>query len=35
MDWMRQEDNPYFGRAFVNRVWAGYSTSASSIRPTT
>lgn len=24
MDWMRQEDNPYFARAFVNRVWAGY-----------
>lgn len=24
VDWMRQEDNPYFARAFVNRVWAGY-----------
>ncbi|MBL8794638.1 MAG: DUF1549 domain-containing protein [Planctomycetia bacterium] len=24
MDWMRQDDNPYFARAFVNRVWAGY-----------
>jgi hypothetical protein len=24
MDWMRQEDNPYFARAFVNRVWANY-----------
>lgn len=24
MDWIRQEDNPYFARAFVNRVWAGY-----------
>lgn len=24
MDWMREEDNPYFARAFVNRVWAGY-----------
>ena len=24
MDWMRQEDNPYFARALVNRVWAGY-----------
>lgn len=24
MDWMRQEDNPYFARAFVNRVWASY-----------
>ncbi|HSI36960.1 MAG TPA: DUF1549 and DUF1553 domain-containing protein [Tepidisphaeraceae bacterium] len=24
MDWMRQPDNPYFARAFVNRVWAGY-----------
>lgn len=21
MDWLRQEDNPYFSRAFVNRVW--------------
>ncbi|WP_166825340.1 DUF1549 and DUF1553 domain-containing protein [Thalassoroseus pseudoceratinae] len=24
MDWLRQSDNPYFARAFVNRVWAGY-----------
>lgn len=24
MDWMRQADNPYFARAFVNRVWAAY-----------
>lgn len=24
MDWMRQRDNPYFARAFVNRVWATY-----------
>ncbi len=24
MDWMRQTDNPYFARAIVNRVWAGY-----------
>lgn len=24
MDWMRQQDNPYFARAPVNRVWAGY-----------
>jgi hypothetical protein len=24
MDWMRQEDNPYFARAFVNRAWANY-----------
>ncbi|HEX5104086.1 MAG TPA: DUF1549 and DUF1553 domain-containing protein, partial [Pirellulaceae bacterium] len=24
MDWLRQKDNPYFARAFVNRVWAGY-----------
>jgi hypothetical protein len=24
MDWMRQQDNPYFARALVNRVWAGY-----------
>ncbi len=23
-DWLRQEDNPYFARAFVNRVWAHY-----------
>jgi Protein of unknown function (DUF1553) len=22
MDWMRDPDNPYFARAFVNRVWA-------------
>ncbi len=24
MNWLREEDNPYFARAFVNRVWAGY-----------
>jgi len=24
MDWMRLPDNPYFARAFVNRVWAAY-----------
>jgi len=24
MDWLRDDDNPYFARAFVNRVWAGY-----------
>ena len=24
MEWMRREDNPYFARAFVNRVWAEY-----------
>lgn len=24
LDWMRDADNPYFARAFVNRVWAGY-----------
>jgi len=24
MDWMRSKDNPYFARAFVNRVWANY-----------
>jgi hypothetical protein len=24
MDWMQQKDNPWFARAFVNRVWAGY-----------
>jgi len=24
MDWLRQPDNPYFAKAFVNRVWAGY-----------
>jgi hypothetical protein len=24
MDWMRDEDNPYFARAIVNRVWAAY-----------
>jgi hypothetical protein len=23
-DWMRSKDNPYFARAFVNRVWAEY-----------
>jgi hypothetical protein len=24
MEWLRQKDNPYFARAFVNRVWASY-----------
>lgn len=24
MEWMRSKDNPYFARAFVNRVWANY-----------
>lgn len=24
MDWLRQKDNPYFARSFVNRVWAHY-----------
>ena len=24
MEWMRDRDNPWFARAFVNRVWAGY-----------
>ncbi len=24
MDWMRSKDNPYFARAFINRVWAEY-----------
>ena len=24
MEWMRSKDNPYFARAWVNRVWAGY-----------
>jgi Protein of unknown function (DUF1549)/Protein of unknown function (DUF1553) len=24
LDWMRAKDNPWFARAFVNRVWAGY-----------
>ncbi len=24
MDWMRTKENPYFARAFVNRVWANY-----------
>lgn len=24
MNWLREVDNPYFARAFVNRVWAGY-----------
>ena len=24
MDWMRRKQNPWFARAFVNRVWAGY-----------
>ena len=24
MDWLRSKDNPYFARAFVNRVWSNY-----------
>lgn len=24
MDWMRDAENPYFARSFVNRVWANY-----------
>ncbi|RIK77801.1 MAG: hypothetical protein DCC68_16555 [Planctomycetota bacterium] len=24
MGWMRERDNPYFARSFVNRVWAAY-----------
>ncbi len=24
MAWLRSKNNPYFARAFVNRVWAGY-----------
>ncbi len=24
MEWLRRKDNPYFARAFVNRVWATY-----------
>ncbi|HUG70557.1 MAG TPA: DUF1549 domain-containing protein [Pirellulaceae bacterium] len=24
MDWLRGEDNPFFAKAFVNRVWAAY-----------
>ncbi|HUQ71331.1 MAG TPA: DUF1553 domain-containing protein, partial [Planctomycetaceae bacterium] len=24
MEWMKSEDNPYFAKAFVNRVWASY-----------
>jgi hypothetical protein len=24
MQWLREPDNPYFARAFVNRVWASY-----------
>ncbi|QDU63442.1 hypothetical protein Pan216_43220 [Planctomycetes bacterium Pan216] len=24
MEWMRGQNNPYFARAFVNRVWANY-----------
>lgn len=24
MEWMRSKDNPYFAKAFVNRVWASY-----------
>jgi len=24
MDWLRSKENPYFAKAFVNRVWASY-----------
>jgi len=24
MDWLRSKDNPFFAKAFVNRVWANY-----------
>jgi hypothetical protein len=24
LDWLRSEENPFFARAFVNRVWANY-----------
>ncbi|MGI8981884.1 MAG: DUF1549 and DUF1553 domain-containing protein [Pirellulaceae bacterium] len=24
MDWLKSKDNPYFAKAFVNRVWANY-----------
>ena len=24
MDWMRGQDNPYFARSIVNRIWSGY-----------
>ena len=24
LDWLRDKENPYFARAFVNRVWANY-----------
>lgn len=24
MNWLKREDNPYFAKAFVNRVWASY-----------
>jgi hypothetical protein len=24
MEWLRSKDNPYFARAFVNRVWSNY-----------
>jgi Protein of unknown function (DUF1549)/Protein of unknown function (DUF1553) len=24
MDWLKAKENPYFAKAFVNRVWAGY-----------
>lgn len=24
MDWMRDDENPYFARAIVNRIWAAY-----------
>lgn len=28
MDWMRHPENPYFARAFVNRVWGNYFATA-------
>ncbi len=24
MDWLKEQENPYFARAIVNRIWAGY-----------
>ena len=24
MDWLRSDDNPYFAKAFINRVWYNY-----------
>ena len=32
MQWMREPDNPFFARAFVNRVWANYLVTESLIR---